>query len=315
MTSQTSSTNVACTAGEESPVGAAAETDTVQRPSASTEIRWLSTAPLGTVPKRATDARVSVSESVRKAGPAPVGTRFSGTAACSRASETATPVWRATEERRIGSASNRPTIQPVAAGTSRTARSGHAAAAVDRGDDLEHLVSVAGGDHERAELTRVARVGEQVRELAEVEAGNHQLVERRGHAGAGDGELGQAVVRALAGGIDVLALLAHELDVAEAGDAGEAAVDVHRADTRGRTRSSVRSGVEPSSVRAASVRSSILRTAVVTDVLTEDAWAAKAWSFWRWTWPRQSAALRTARTTKTASSSQDIHVRAPPVSP
>ncbi len=93
MTSQISSTSVAWTPGEESPVGAAAVTETVQRPSASTAIRRLSTDPLGTVPKRATDELASVSESVRNAGPAPVGTRFSGTAACSRSSETAMPVW------------------------------------------------------------------------------------------------------------------------------------------------------------------------------------------------------------------------------
>ena len=68
-------------------------------------------------------------------------------------------------------------------------------------------------------------------------------------------------------------------------------------------------------MRAASVRSSIRRTAVVTEAPIEAAWAAKAWSFWRWTWARQSAALRPARTTKTASSSQDIHVRAPLVLP
>ena len=59
--------------------------------------------------------------------------------------------------------------------------------------------------------------------------GHGDLAERLGHAGTGDAELGQAVVGAVAGGVDVLALLADELDVAEAGDAREALVDAHRA--------------------------------------------------------------------------------------
>src|SRR4051794_6978422 len=71
------------------------------------------------------------------------------------------------------------------------------------------------------------------------------------------------------------------------------------------------SGREPSSVRAASVRSSMRRTAVVTEAPVEAAWAAKDWSFWRLTWARQSAAVRPARATKTASRSHAIHVLAP----
>src|SRR3954468_12486399 len=70
------------------------------------------------------------------------------------------------------------------------------------------------------------------------------------------------------------------------------------------------SGREPSIVRAASVRSSIRRTAVVTDPPIDAAWAANAWSFWRLTCPRQNSAVVPARTTKTASSSQAVHVRA-----
>ena len=55
-----------------------------------------------------------VSDSVRNAAPAPVGMRYSGTAACSRSRLTATPPSRETAEARIGSASKRPMIQPVA---------------------------------------------------------------------------------------------------------------------------------------------------------------------------------------------------------
>jgi hypothetical protein len=77
----------------------------------------------------------------------------------------------------------------------------------------------------------------------------------------------------------------------------------------------VRSGLVASSVRAASVRSSIRRTAVVTDAPTEAACAAKACSFWRCTCACQAAALNPASATKTASSSQDIHVLAARVLP
>ena len=113
-TSQITSRSAAWTLGESSPEGAARDTDTIQRPSASSAMRRLSRGPGATVPKRATDVLPKVSESVRNAGPAPVGTRFSGTAACSRASDTATPAWPATDDCRIGSASNSATIQPVA---------------------------------------------------------------------------------------------------------------------------------------------------------------------------------------------------------
>jgi hypothetical protein len=54
---------------------------------------------------------------------------------------------------------------------------------------------------------------------------------------------------------------------------------------------------------------------VVTAVPTEAAWALNAWSFWRWTWACQSAAVKPASATKTPSSSQAIHVRAPVVPP
>ena len=47
---------------------------------------------------------------------------------------------------------------------------GDAAAVVDGRDHLEHLVAVAGGHDERAELAGVARLAEQLGELAEVQA-------------------------------------------------------------------------------------------------------------------------------------------------
>ena len=112
--SQMTSTSVACTSGSPMPVGSAPVIETVQRPSASTEIRCVMRSPRGTEPTRATEAVCMVSDRVRNAAPAPVGMRYSGTAACSRSRLTATPPSRATAEARIGSASKRPMIQPVA---------------------------------------------------------------------------------------------------------------------------------------------------------------------------------------------------------
>ena len=149
---------------------------------------------------------------------------------CSRSSVTATSVWRPTDERRIGSASNSPTIQPVASARRSPTVRGHAAAAVDRGDDLEHLVAVAGVDHERAELARVASVAQQPAAAAQVEPGDGQLRRAcRPCRGRPRSSFAQAVIGALAARVDVARRLARDLDVAEAGHAAEALVDAHRA--------------------------------------------------------------------------------------
>ena len=200
MTSQISSTNVACTAGEESPLGAAAVTETVQRPSASTENRRLSAAPLGTRAE-AGDRRAGERLGERAEGGAGAGRDavlgHGGVLALERDRDAGLAGDRGAQDRLGVEQADDPAGR---GGAAAVAASGHAAAAVDGRDDLEHLVAVAGGDHEGAELAGVARVAEQVRELAEVEAGHRQLAERLGHAGARDAELGQAVVGRWPGG-------------------------------------------------------------------------------------------------------------------
>jgi hypothetical protein len=63
--SQITSTSTACVSGSDQPVGSVPVTVTVQRPSASTEMRWRMGSPSPTAPTRATDALCMVSDSVR----------------------------------------------------------------------------------------------------------------------------------------------------------------------------------------------------------------------------------------------------------
>ena len=181
--------------GRRAPRARRAVTVTVQRPSASTEMRLVSALPAARSRSARPTVAACVSESVRNAAPAPVGTRYSGSRRARARASRRRPSGGRPTTRRIGSASNRPMIQPVAPARRAFERARDAAAAVDRRDDLEHLVAVAGRDDERAELAGVARVAEQLGELAEVEARDGQLAERVGHAGAGDAEPRQAVVR------------------------------------------------------------------------------------------------------------------------
>ena len=113
ITTQATNATPATPSGEASPRGAARDTETTQRPSASTVKLRRSFGPGGTRPYDAVEELSSEFSSVRKPAPSPAGTRVSRTAACSRASETVTPSWPATAVRRIGPASNRPMIQPL----------------------------------------------------------------------------------------------------------------------------------------------------------------------------------------------------------
>ena len=161
--SQITSTRKAWTSGSESPAGSALVTVTVQRPSASTEIRLLRRSVRGDGAE-ARDRR-GVSSTPRACGTRGRRRSGCGSRARRRARARASPRRRSGRRptvRRIGSASNRPTIQPVARARRASIVRRDAAAAVDRGDDLEHLVTVAGGDDERAELAGVARVAEQL---------------------------------------------------------------------------------------------------------------------------------------------------------